>query len=323
MEESSQVLDVQELVDQCIEFLNDSVPDLKACALVSRSWTSAAQNYIFREVSIKSRSSEGLWARLQQTLLIFPHLIRHIHRLHLHSHGLSPGAFVAICKLRFTHLRYAAVFHGKPVSLRVGMAIKNVFQSFPADSAEILEKHFRRESFRDWLMHDLCPLDISHLKNVSTACRHEDVLQRPTFAPALLCPGPHTNVFDLSTLPNLALIRMSVGTSEGWHIALEILSTLPAASRVRKITINTSFLITGYRCAQLDSKLLSLPIHARPVLELEGVPHGPSREYLKKSFSRMTSLKLLRHVPRDEHWFENFVDAQDRSRGGNAGPMFS
>ncbi|KAJ7493926.1 hypothetical protein FB451DRAFT_1551217 [Mycena latifolia] len=363
MEESSQALDIQELVDQCIEFLSDSLPDLMACALVSRSWTSAAQTYIFREVSIRSSSSERLWARLQQILLISPHLIRHIHRLHLYSHGISTGAFITICQFPFTNLRSAAVFHGKPVPLRVGMAIQQLFSlphlsrvnvtaNFtdpsiflriwercssnlihleihliePSNAAmqpvpSIRPPRIRLESLRsisaeyikDWLMHDLCPLDVSHLKILSTARRHEDVFRWPIFAPALrtievldFCPMPHANIIDLSILPKLALIRMSIGSSQGWHIALKILSTLPAVSRVRKIVINTSFFVTGYRCAQLDSKLLSLPVRPRPVLELESVPEGPSRDYLNKFFSRMISLNLLRYIAHDENWFENF-----------------
>ncbi|KAJ7757240.1 hypothetical protein DFH07DRAFT_940524 [Mycena maculata] len=45
-------LGIQELVDYCIDFLHASHPDLKACSLVSRSWTPTAQMHLFRHICI-------------------------------------------------------------------------------------------------------------------------------------------------------------------------------------------------------------------------------------------------------------------------------
>ncbi|KAJ7487032.1 hypothetical protein FB451DRAFT_1535411 [Mycena latifolia] len=51
MEATPNPLRIQELIDECITFLRHSFRDLKACALVSRSWTSTTR----RHISVKSR----------------------------------------------------------------------------------------------------------------------------------------------------------------------------------------------------------------------------------------------------------------------------
>ncbi|KAJ7675203.1 hypothetical protein B0H17DRAFT_1140404 [Mycena rosella] len=225
MEEIPNPLRIQELVHQCIDLLHDSPSDLQACALVSRSWASAAQANLFREVAFEYSSSMRRWSRLRDILRRSPHLIRHIHCLHLKAlsgYLDSIEAFPAICQFPFTHLHYASiVFHHNngPVSHSVGIAIQQIISlptlqrvclraSFkPASSfLQIWEKasasirHLELsysgpygmpepvpvpshppltsialdslritslENIKDWLMHPLCPLDISHLKVLS------------------------------------------------------------------------------------------------------------------------------------------------------------
>ncbi|KAK7051980.1 hypothetical protein R3P38DRAFT_2857936 [Favolaschia claudopus] len=48
------IFSVQELTDYCLDFLHDSLPELKQCALVSRSWTKTSQLHIFYHIAIGS-----------------------------------------------------------------------------------------------------------------------------------------------------------------------------------------------------------------------------------------------------------------------------
>ncbi|KAJ7462998.1 hypothetical protein FB451DRAFT_1266540 [Mycena latifolia] len=344
-------LSIQELVEQCIEFLRDSVSDLQACALVSPSWTPAAQALIFKEVSTKPGSSQRSWARLHQTLYTSPHLIRYIHRLRLDSHALSDETFSAICEFPFTHLHYASLVYGGDMSLPVGLSIQQLLSlpaikrvklatSFTDPSIflriwdrcssslthmelfcvqtstqampPILQRFAGRvalESFSivgvlnlmAWLMHDLCPLDVSHLKTLSTGMGMEadELLRSHKFAPALrtieaLDTFSQAGAIDLSALPNLVLIRMLV-QSTSWQSALDTLSTLPASSHVRKIVILATVDTIPSFCAQLDSKVISLAVRPLPVLELETPSQaGASMESLDEYFPQLASRNLVR-----------------------------
>ncbi|KAJ6534190.1 hypothetical protein B0H19DRAFT_1241392 [Mycena capillaripes] len=100
---------VQELVDHCIGFLSSSIPDLLACALVSRAWVYTAQRHLFKTVYIPYKVSgtvqtERFWWRLHDSLLASPHLIRHIHRLHITATSFSITSLSVICSFQFTHL---------------------------------------------------------------------------------------------------------------------------------------------------------------------------------------------------------------------------
>ncbi|KAJ7436615.1 hypothetical protein FB451DRAFT_1307090 [Mycena latifolia] len=160
MEERSP-LQIQELLDQCIEFLCDSPTDLKACALVSRSWTSAAQAQLFSQISTRSPWSTDPWCRLQQ-ILQTPHLIRHIHQLHLNWRELSIETFSAICEFPFTHLHSVYIRHLSPVPPSVGIAMKELL-SRPTLRRITITAYFQESSnFRQiW---DLCSPNIRHLE---------------------------------------------------------------------------------------------------------------------------------------------------------------
>ncbi|KAJ7106513.1 hypothetical protein C8R44DRAFT_324759 [Mycena epipterygia] len=103
----------QELVDHIIDFPYDSPNNWPACALVSRSWTHAAQSHIFRSVrlvSSRSEENERLWTRFHETLDASPHLIRHVRQLDFRSRFyLSTETFIMICSFPFTHLQRASV----------------------------------------------------------------------------------------------------------------------------------------------------------------------------------------------------------------------
>ncbi|KAJ7478416.1 hypothetical protein FB451DRAFT_184185 [Mycena latifolia] len=113
-------LQIQEVVDQCIDFFWDSPSDLQACALVSFSWKVAAQPHIFSDIAMGSASWDKLWPGLQDVLRCSPHLVRHIRHLQLYSQELSFGTLSAVCQFPFTHLQSASIYDGdldRPVAL--------------------------------------------------------------------------------------------------------------------------------------------------------------------------------------------------------------
>ncbi|KAJ7500667.1 hypothetical protein B0H11DRAFT_786575 [Mycena galericulata] len=107
-------LQLQELCDSITEFLHESPSDLKSCALVSSTFTSAAQNHLFRDI-IFNRGCSGIdgpeleqcydeapaCRRFCDVLKTSPHLIPLVRRLRLSpDHGvLSP-----LCELQFPNL---------------------------------------------------------------------------------------------------------------------------------------------------------------------------------------------------------------------------
>ncbi|KAJ7488440.1 hypothetical protein FB451DRAFT_1529829 [Mycena latifolia] len=107
-------LDIAEILDYCIDFLHDSILDLRACALVSRIWVSPAQSHIFREISIGAKhrdpaANKHLWERLQDILESSPHLVAHIHQLDLRPRFLSREILTAACNFPFTQLRSVSI----------------------------------------------------------------------------------------------------------------------------------------------------------------------------------------------------------------------
>ncbi|KAJ7511987.1 hypothetical protein B0H11DRAFT_720850 [Mycena galericulata] len=107
MENVHDPLSVQELVDRCIDFLHESTPDLKACALVARSWVYRAQSHLFDEAVpwyIDEIKHIRQWGLLLPILQRCPHFIRHIHRLHISGGLVTRRRFSEISLLQFAHL---------------------------------------------------------------------------------------------------------------------------------------------------------------------------------------------------------------------------
>ncbi|KAJ7137381.1 hypothetical protein C8R43DRAFT_1020088 [Mycena crocata] len=101
-------LDLPELIEQIVVFLQGSKSNLRSCSLVSHAWVYATQSRLFRTVSFMSSNrpaQERAWARLVRILWASPHLIRHIHDLRFARHTVSAETFSAICHFPFTHLR--------------------------------------------------------------------------------------------------------------------------------------------------------------------------------------------------------------------------
>ncbi|KAJ7757248.1 hypothetical protein DFH07DRAFT_1060664 [Mycena maculata] len=90
MASSTNPLAVQELVDDCIDFLHDSPPDLKACALFGQSWASTAQMHLFNHIVIGFHISEEITTSRHQSRLLCaalaasPRLLRWVESLQIH-----------------------------------------------------------------------------------------------------------------------------------------------------------------------------------------------------------------------------------------------
>ncbi|KAJ7478546.1 hypothetical protein FB451DRAFT_185211 [Mycena latifolia] len=355
-------LRIEELIEQCIEFLCDSPADLKACALVSRSWTSAAQGHLFKEIAIGGLFSAVSWPQLQQILRGSPYLIRHIRCLQLDTQGLPQESFSAICNLPFTHLRQVTIYHTSSTN-PFGLAIQQLL-SLPSLTRAKLVAHFitpsrflqiwervspsirhlklycyrhpssprtprpipdsrsapvaleslelpSLEYINDWLLHDLCPLDVSRLRFLSIASFHEPLLRSAKFAAAFrtlevldLSLGKSDAMVDISTLPNLSVLRLCAMHAP---MLLNTVSTIPASSRIRHIFIWRSSFDRQW-CDALDSKIISLPVERLPTLELgiDSILGGPTIDNLEQYFPQLASRNLLRHSTASSNtWFED------------------
>ncbi|KAJ6489789.1 hypothetical protein C8R45DRAFT_1213240 [Mycena sanguinolenta] len=130
---------IQELVDLCIHFLH--VPqhesDLRACALVSRSWVYPAQSQIFRGITIaaghvvlsftQSGHPPPPWSRLQQTLETSPHLIEHIRDLSIRIGARPIEQLLSICNFPFTHLEHVDSHYGEDFTAQIALAYQQLF----------------------------------------------------------------------------------------------------------------------------------------------------------------------------------------------------
>ncbi|KAJ7486767.1 hypothetical protein FB451DRAFT_1228002 [Mycena latifolia] len=373
MDEPTNPLDIQELLDQCIEFLGDSHSDLKACALVSRSWTSPAQARIFRTIEVISASPDLSWTRLLQVLRRSPHLIRHVERLLLRSPQmvqssswrvmewtpLAIQSFSALCELPFTQLRHFSIHHPAVAPLEVGIALQQlltlptierlslILSLHPWVFVQLWDRCSSRlrhlkicspeisphgvplprsrsprialeslrivsvASLRNWLGDDLSPIDLSGLKMLSVDVGDEQILRWPNLTPALrtievLDFTPWVEVVDLSALPNLVLIRMTVEIGHMWQTARATLATIAAPSRIKRIVIRT---LSNYPlpdcCRQFDTTVVSLPVHPLPMVELETASSNIT-EWVEH-MPQLALRGMLQPVPERNNWFENFV----------------
>ncbi|KAJ7235735.1 hypothetical protein B0H12DRAFT_1238682 [Mycena haematopus] len=164
-------LNVQELCDLIAGFLTESKWDLRACALVSSTFTSAAQRHLFSEVILNRGSLHtddlsflnwydeiGACGRLCVVLKSAPHLLTFIRRMRI---SLEPGVvkLLSDCEFHFPNL-YDIVFHrrsggpvsdetlvlasrliGSPSIRRVGLFKLSLIFNDVKDLSRLFEKH--------------------------------------------------------------------------------------------------------------------------------------------------------------------------------------
>ncbi|KAJ7434912.1 hypothetical protein B0H11DRAFT_2116026 [Mycena galericulata] len=105
---------VQELVDYCIDFLHTCTPELKACALVSRSWSPAAQMHLFNCISIgfgvitTPDDLETIIRRWHCVCEVLSTSAKHrewVDSLEVDLHTASPDILIALSDLYFPRIR--------------------------------------------------------------------------------------------------------------------------------------------------------------------------------------------------------------------------
>ncbi|KAJ7110610.1 hypothetical protein C8R44DRAFT_800331 [Mycena epipterygia] len=232
----------QELVDHIIDFLHDSQDDLAACALVSRSWTYAAQSQIFQRIafglSIQAENAR-MWARFQGISNASPHLIRYVRRLHVSAlrEQLSAETFLAICNFPFTNLDGAFV-SCHSLTLSSALALQQLL-SLPTLRREHI-KCYRTEPMVFLQIWDRCALSLRHLElgsrpeisdallstqNCSAPIRLESLRIRRNFDRWLthsLCPFDFSRLKLLSTFSVDPAILQSPNFSSA-HRTIEVL----------------------------------------------------------------------------------------------------
>ncbi|KAF7352749.1 hypothetical protein MVEN_01241200 [Mycena venus] len=254
----------QELVNECLSYLTQPA-DLKAFALVCRSWSYAAQRALFREVVLLSATyPTRLCNRLAETLRSASHLVQYIRTLRLHRREVETGVFQKICNVSFTHLENVSVCDDR-MTRRPAVALQRLFalptlrsvklqcqfsdpvdfiqlwndcspairhldlrcwnssyDSFqPNSSAHIALDSLKIEHvshIQEWLEHDLCPFSFSLLAALS-----------------VVIDDSRGAVLDLSLFPTLVFLRIEINWRSCGNMALNILSTITASSRIRQI----------------------------------------------------------------------------------------
>ncbi|KAK6980637.1 hypothetical protein R3P38DRAFT_3117457 [Favolaschia claudopus] len=107
-------LDIQELVDRCIDCLAGSPSDLLTCALVAHAWVYAAQSNLLRSPHTTNRrlgyTGTASLPEFYDTLLRYPHFARHVQDLLVASYERVPTELLEkLCHLSFTRLERLSV----------------------------------------------------------------------------------------------------------------------------------------------------------------------------------------------------------------------
>jgi hypothetical protein len=150
----------QELVDECLGQLSGI--DLKACALVCRSWSHSAQRVLFRDVHVRAGHSDAPLSDPLEGTLSSSHLIHHIHVLSFtlcQERELDFQAFQKVCNIPFTHLEDVYIDHRCPLALQSGVALQQLLSLSTLRRAH-LECPFDSTFLLIW---DRCSLNVRHV----------------------------------------------------------------------------------------------------------------------------------------------------------------
>ncbi|KAJ7823613.1 hypothetical protein B0H14DRAFT_1310087 [Mycena olivaceomarginata] len=162
----------QELLDECMSYLNYNSTDLKVCALVCRSWSAAAQRLLFNVVVVTAPPRR--YSRIEQTLRTSPHLIQYIHTLVLHRNSdVKINVFEKFCTLPFTHVENISISHSCTVTLpsAIAFATAALLARSPSGGHRV---RIRRKGglFRDveWLLSHNSTSTFAFLRPYASSC---------------------------------------------------------------------------------------------------------------------------------------------------------
>ncbi|KAF8208183.1 hypothetical protein K438DRAFT_2012991 [Mycena galopus ATCC 62051] len=158
----------QELVDECMSYLDYDYSDLRAAALVCRSWSLAAQGLLFKTLLLNTTRR---YRRVEKVLRMSPHLVHYIQTLFLCGYQprlswrpIKIKDFEKICNnISFTHVE-SVVFLDlhTSITLRTAIALQRLF-SLPTLRRVQLDNIFD-EPAAFLAMWDKCSPTIRHLQ---------------------------------------------------------------------------------------------------------------------------------------------------------------
>ncbi|KAJ6515841.1 hypothetical protein C8R45DRAFT_1206017 [Mycena sanguinolenta] len=317
----------QELVDECLSHL-DHFADLKACALVCRSWSFAAQRFLFESIFVSTSRPQDL----EKTLIASPYLVPHIHTLVFcrPQSQLNTKAFTKLCGFPFTHLseiavdyqycllfvkfRYIAISTAQPCFARwnnyspsirhlhwnVNPTRVDIPCTHRHSSAPIALESLRLRDVRNlagWFDDDDdagYPFDFSRLAILSADDVPRLMFAWPHMAPALQNLEAlefHASCgINLSWFPNLLFLCIQF-VSLNMVTNRNPLSTITSSSRIQDIVLDLAFPMAN-ECDELDSILAHLPMQRLPIVGLV-MDDVYKYTFWTASFPRLNSKNLV------------------------------
>ncbi|KAF8213598.1 hypothetical protein K438DRAFT_1101332 [Mycena galopus ATCC 62051] len=168
----------QELIDECLSYLASQPTDLKACALVCRSWSHPAQRLFFNVISVMwtTPGSTPRNKRLEKTLRGSPHLIPYVHTLALRlGTALDIKAFEKICTFPFTHLENVYIYYFSKLTLRLAIVLRGLLRTPTLQRVDMQCSFMESATFL--ALWDTCSPSIRHLYLGCCALRPQYVLR--------------------------------------------------------------------------------------------------------------------------------------------------
>ncbi|KAF8208182.1 hypothetical protein K438DRAFT_1813568 [Mycena galopus ATCC 62051] len=230
----------QELVDNFMLYLEYDYSNLRAAALVCRSWSVAAQGLLFKTLHLNTTRR---YRRVQKALRMSPHLVHWIHALllygyqHRNSRPIKIEAFQGFCDISFTHVESVVLLHHTTaMTLGTAIALQQLF-SLPTLRRVELENSFHPATFL--VMRDNCSPTIRHLQlRCWSSSSHplHPILPRSSPPVALMSLkldslhvdewlSPDVFPFDLS---QLAVLSITTRVVFGWLRMAPALKTIEA-----------------------------------------------------------------------------------------------
>ncbi|KAJ7662584.1 hypothetical protein DFH06DRAFT_1190390 [Mycena polygramma] len=159
----------------------------------------------------------------------------------------------------------------------------------------------------DWLSNPLGPFDLSNLRVLSIVNCPEDLWRAlpPIFRSitALELTAQESGApFDLSTLPNLEILRIESFSAAATRMVVNSLST---ANHIRRLLLTMESYVLSADCGQLDARLADVLTDPPPTVELQ-MDAGQYEEYVLY-FPRLSARNLMRRFEPTRSWFSDYA----------------
>ncbi|KAJ7213941.1 hypothetical protein GGX14DRAFT_617872 [Mycena pura] len=212
---SCAMMQIQELVDLTVDFLHDSVADLKRCSLVSRSWVPSARFHLF---SYFAFGDELECQRLVVMLEEAPHLLKLMTHLAIAFHPrLDTLAYGVLSKIPFAHLKRLTIY---TLPWKAPMLVLQNLVALPNITHIVVMQTRDPKLLFSLFLHRTASLETLEIRSREYATQREDVedvqiqahaqrLQidrlRVANMPTARLHDPSLSPFDLSALKRLVV----------------------------------------------------------------------------------------------------------------------